>query len=256
MWARKGIFHHALSEADDGSVWAIGPGYNNLFSNVDAETGKTLREISFEGMTKANPELDIYGLRQRDFGEEFKWSEDEGGHWHVNDIDPLPAAFAGAFPQFEAGDLLISLRSINLVFVVSPTTQKIKWWRVGVTRRQHDPDWNADGTITIYDNNMHRKPSRIVRVDPKTMEFGTVYDGAKDGFYSRNRGKHQRLPGGNRLITIPEQSRVIEVTAAGEVVFEFYNAYLEPNPAALVLSEAVWVPEDFFDFKEPQKCGN
>ncbi len=51
------------------------------------------------------------------------------GQWHANDAEPLPKEYADAFPQFDAGDLLISFRNINLVFVASPTTGEIKWCR-------------------------------------------------------------------------------------------------------------------------------
>ena len=38
---------------------------------------------------------------------------------------------ASAFPQSRLGDLLLSLRNVNLLMVVDPGTQKVKWTRTG-----------------------------------------------------------------------------------------------------------------------------
>lgn len=175
-------------------------------------------------------------------------------HYHPNDIEPLPPDLAGSFPQFAVGDLLVSLRSINLIFVVDPDSLKVKWWRMGPWRRQHDPDWQQDGRITVYDNNMHRSPSRIVAISPQTFQTEVLANGTDLDFYSWNRGKHQITPGGNLLITIPNQGRVIELDQDGEIVFEFLNSFDQGSNENLLVSEALYLPEDFFEFEEFPSC--
>jgi hypothetical protein len=128
---------------------------------------------------------------------------------------------------------------------MNPETLKVKWWRQGLTRRQHDPDWNAKGTITVFNNNMHREYSNILEIDPVTMESKVLVDGRKYDFYSSARGKHQFLPGGGVLITSTLQGWVFETDSDGNVVFEFINTYEDGEN--LVVSEARFLPLDFFE---------
>ena len=161
-----------------------------------------------------------------------------------------------AFPQFNPGDLLISARSLNLIFVLDPSSQKIKWWRSGGWRRQHDPDWNATGTITLYNNNMHRQVSSIVEVNPTLYTQHELFDGSQGQFYSWMRGKHQLLPNGHLLITSPQQGRIFEVNQKGEIVFEFLNVYEQTHKVNLLVSEGKWLDPNYFDFDplHPPSC--
>ena len=55
------------------------------------------------------------------------------------------------------------------------------------------------------------------------QEVEIVWLYAADGFYSRHLSGAQRLPNGNTLITEGHHGRLIEVSADGEVVWEFVN---------------------------------
>ena len=263
QWSALGAYHHVVSlDKEDNTLWAFGPGDT---MQLDLANGEVLREISLQDIHNANPDVSIFTPRRRI----------SAGQWladpiHKNDLEPLPSEMAAAFPQFEPGDLLITHRSTNLIFVMDPDDLKVKWWRSGIVRRPHDADWQPDGTISIYDNNM-REPvegndgamddlnvtrySKIVSIDPKTYESWVAYDGARDNFYSGARGMHQVLPNGNILITSPHQGRIIEVDSKGDTVFEFLNTY--DDKEMLILSEVRWLPEDYFSFDvtDPTVCG-
>ncbi|MEM8842470.1 MAG: arylsulfotransferase family protein, partial [Pseudomonadota bacterium] len=201
VWAIPGRYHHAVTADDTGTtVWTfVG---NDKISQVKVSDGSVLREISTDDIIRANPMIDILEIRRdhlNDLGENTKFSP---GKWmadpfHFNDVDPLPTDIADRFDRFEAGDLLVSARSLNLVFVLDPDTFEIKWWRSGAVQRQHDPDWLPNGNIMVFNNRMSRDFSEIVQIDPSSMERQVVVDGRELDFYSRIRGKQQSLPDGS-----------------------------------------------------------
>lgn len=256
VWRTQGAFHHSISLGSDGTLWALGPTRENrkrkdCLVQLDQATGRILKSIPFSKLLEANPEIDIFSIRQMDESDHSAWVTGGGGQWHLNDIEPLTKELAPLYFGFKPGDLLVSLRSVDLVFVMDPNTLKVKWWRQGLTRRQHDPDWNQRGTITILNNNMHRGNSSIVEINPRTYKSQVLVDGKKYRFYTPIQGKHQILPEGGVLITSPQQGRVFEVDAKGKVVFEFLNLYDNQN-RLLCVSQAVLLPTDYF--RELPKC--
>lgn len=251
IWRVMGGFHHSIDLVDQSAFWVWGQEgtpsmYGEDMIEMRVEDGTVLRTISIEEMIAANPDIDIFGIRQLDSEQGSRWLQQGGGPFHQNDIDPLPSRLAAAYPEFEAGDLLISMRSINLIYVLDPDTLAVKWWRQGLTRRQHDPDWNDRGTITIFDNNMHRGNSHVVELDPQSLKSERILDGKDHHFYTWHRGKHQQLDSGHLLVTSSAQGRVFEVAPDGSVTFDFLNLY-SPEQGALVVSEARFLPVDYFE---------
>lgn len=250
LWRTRGPFHHSVTREGADAVWAWGAPDGSLeketpehMVKVAVADGRVLEAIFLDEVWPANPAIDPFAIRQRDQADGSFWEFDR---FHVNDVDPLPAELAVHYPQFEAGDLLISLRSINLVAVVAPQTLEVKWWRQGLVRRQHDPDWNDRGTITIFDNNMNRGYSRIQEIDPRTMASRIVVPGEPYDFYTWHRGKHDVLPNGGYLVTSTEQGRLFEVDGEGEVVFDFINRF-QQDSGYLAVSEGRFLPTDYFE---------
>ncbi len=249
IWRIEGGFSHCVTLDGAGNIWTMlyedsgSEVPDTILVKISFETGETLEKINVDDIMQANPYIDIFGIKQTDSREGSKWDFD---YWHLNDVEALPESLEPHYPNFDAGDLLVSLRSPNLVFVMDPETLEVKWWRQGLTRRQHDPDWNRNGTITIFDNNMHRGYSNIYELDPVTFESRIIVNGESYGFYTWWRGKHQYLQGGGVLVTSPDQGRVFEVDSEGKITFEFFNVYGEDNQL-LTLSEAIFLPTDFFE---------
>ena len=169
-----------------------------------------------EDIIAANPEIDILELRRLHANGEDTNERNTKGEWledsfHLNDVEPLPIALAGAFPQFTPGDLLVSARELNLLFVIDQETLRVKWWRVGDTQRQHDPDWEPNGKISVLNNRMSRDYSEIVDIDPRTYQRTVRLDGRDFDFYTRIRGEQQRLPDGHLVVTSTRQGRAFEI---------------------------------------------
>jgi hypothetical protein len=260
MWAVPGILDHAVSLDDSEQfIWTLDD--SEQIVKVATADGAIARRITMPEIVAANPTIDILGVRQEDPDKgndnsshvEHKWTDDP---FHLNDVEPLPAAIAGAFKGFQAGDLLVSARSLNLIFVLDPQTLTVRWWHSGSWRRQHDPDWQPTGEITVYDNRMNRAYSRIVSIVPATGETRVVFDGQQNGFYSRIRGKHQVTGAGTLLVASPQQGRVFEVERDGHVVFEMLNVRPGRDAFNYPLSEAVWLPSDTPVIKEDVTCEN
>jgi hypothetical protein len=261
IWAVPGPFGHTVSPDDTGQfVWVIRhSGEVEEVVKVATADGAIVRRISMADIAAANPTIDILEIRQEDASRgndnprniSDKWLQEP---FHLNDVEPLPAAMAQAFPGFQAGDLLISVRSLNLIFVVDPQTLEVRWWHSGSWRRQHDPDWQPTGEITLFDNRMNRDYSRIVSIVPSSREVKVLFDGRANDFYSRIRGKHQLTGAGTLLVTSPQQGRVFEVEPDGQGVFEMLNTRPGGGEFNYPLSEAIWFPSDAPQFEAGGQC--
>lgn len=258
LWVNKGRYHHVVTREGADSLWtwlsepwtdADGRKFvRETIVRIDAETGTEQRRISLEDDIVAKQNLHgLFALHTEENAKAVLYCCDA---FHPNDVEALPAEVAGAFPMFAAGDLLLSFRSLNMIAVIDPDSAALKWRRIGPWRRQHDPDWLADGTISVYDNGMGLGRSLIRRVDPQSGEVTTAYEASPaEDFYSFRRGKHQTLPNGNILITESERGRVLEVTPDGETVWVFSNRY-DVKRNGLVNS-AMLLPADFFANRFP-----
>ena len=256
QWATAGAFHHAVTLDDKKqTIWTL---MGTRILQMAVDDGSVMKEIRTGAVIAENPTIDILEIRRVHSNDDTGNTRNSKDPWmkdpfHFNDVDPLPAEIADRFPEFEAGDLLISARSLNLVFVMNPETLKIKWWRSGATKRQHDPDWRASGDISILNNRMNRDFSEILLINPSNFNASQAFSGQKNSFYTRIRGKHQWLDDGTLIVSSPQQGRIFEVGADDEVVFELANTYPDDEAKNLIVSEMKWLPTDFFNL-ELWKC--
>lgn len=251
IWIKNGAFHHLISDDEDGSLWTwrgegTAYGQYQYIVNFDPKTGSTIKEISLvDDIIRAlGPDSIVFSVRP-DFNPR-KFEKDPPARedlFHPNDVEVLRSDLEQRFPDFEAGDLLLSFRNLNLVAVLDPDTNQLKWWSHGPWRDQHDPDYTADGKISVYNNNFFRGSSEIVKIDPSTREITSelVYL----NFRSPWMGVHQYLPNGNLLLVSPREGRGIVLTRNGEKIFEFNNV-LSDDYNGLV-ENGLWLPENFFE---------
>ena len=251
QWSAGGEYHHAVTlDETKKSVWTFS-GYETI-AQVSVNDGKVLTEFSMDEVIANNPTLDLLEIRRKHSNDLGINSRDTEGVWlydkfHFNDVDPLPSGLADVYPQFNRGDLLVSARSLNLIFVLDPTTLEIKWWRVGFVQRQHDPDWTGNGEIIVLNNRMSRDYSEIISINPQTFEKKTILDGRATNFYTRIRGKQQLLKNGNLIITSSQQGRAFEVNKDGEIAFDIVNQKPDSDDTNYAVSELKWFPPQQFD---------
>lgn len=191
------------------------------------------------------------------------------GHWfrhqmdwdreivHLNKVEELPSAIANDFPMFEAGDLALSIRELNLVMIISPHTREIKWWHIGPWLRQHDPEFIPHGKLLVFNNNIYpalldsvsdgnrNNVSNIIEFDFAADNYRIVY-GERKGqtLLTTLRGKHELTRRNGLLVTEFEGGRVFETDVTGHIIWEYINRYDADEVAAV--SEARLYPVDYF----------
>lgn len=246
-WQLPAGGHHSIARAEDGTFWISGlakesrttstqypdgfPGLDDpvwieQLHHVSAE-GELLNRINVLDLLYAN-DLERYIVKawQPQTGADQPRAKDLT---HLNDVEPLPSSMADEYPLFEAGDLVVSLRKLSLVFVFDPDTGTVKWHTSDPLIMQHDPDFIGGGWIGIFDNNRDFTKrgtmlggSRIVAVQPHTdsveIRFPTP---ASKLLYTKSQGMWQQLPNGNMLLAEAKAGRILEVAPDGRTVWEW-----------------------------------
>ncbi|WP_420587426.1 arylsulfotransferase family protein [Ruegeria sp.] len=268
IWKNDSRAHHALTLDGSGGFWVpiyvdkytadtlvpYGDGYHfDAIARFDLETGQQTDFVDLVQVLTDNGLEGMMAIRQ---------TPDDVAH--LNDVDILSSEMADAFPDFDAGDLLLSFRKFNQIWVLDGESHQLKWYITGPMIGQHDPDFQSDGTITLFDNRSGGKPdaaygfrgnrggSRILRIDPVSRDVTTVFDGSgEEAFYSLYRGKHQILENGNILLAETDRGRAFEVTPDGNVVWEVINGY--DDEAVFWMMDALRYPLSYGDFVD-QGC--
>jgi hypothetical protein len=237
QWQLPERGHHSIERDSEGHFWIPGLGserrrgserYPDGYPGLDLVWIEPIMNVSAEGevLDKINV-LDVLyenGL-QRHF---VKTGSYRGDVTHMNDAEPLSPSMAGEYPLFEAGDLLVSLRNIDLVFVVDPETREVKWSTSDPFHSQHDPDFVGNGWIGVFDNARDFNGgemlggSRIVGLRPHTGEEEVWFPTeTSERFYTPAGGKWQQLENGNMLLVEARAGRVVEVDSTGRTVWEW-----------------------------------
>jgi hypothetical protein len=159
---------------------------------------------------------------------------DSRSEWtHANGIAELPD-----------GNMLVSFRNISTIVRINRRSGAIDW-KMGPPplSGQHAPTPLPNGNILVFDNGPFRADtgvqpfSRALEIDPRTNAVVWKYqDGTAPGsnhfFFSSRISNAQRLPNGNTLINEGLYGRLFEVTADGDVVWEYVNPHFGPASAA------------------------
>ncbi len=245
LWRLEPPTHHSLFRDEEGNFWASGlkrikgdavkqykidfpgiakPYVDETIVKISPE-GEILKEISllkaFYSNEKYRPLLWKYKRTQTHQGDIF----------HMNDAEVLNPSLADKFPGLEPWDVVVSLKKLNTIAILNQDGE-IKWLSEGDFNEQHDPDFEPDGRLVIFNNNMDfskngeylggSKIQAIAYDDSYAMEQLYPVAGSPR-FYTKAGGKHQLTLNGNRMITEAQTGRAIEVTPEGEIVWEWIN---------------------------------
>jgi hypothetical protein len=229
--------------ADDLAQKLIGWGrhYNNSILKVSTE-GEILSEFSvLQAVTDAGLEHALYSSL-------LEFMPDPT---HLNDVELVNEALAEKIGDVRAGDLLVSLRSMDMLAILDQEDGRLKWHKQGPWVHQHDADVMSDGSIEIFNN---RKKivgpwvtgSQILSYDATTDTTNVLHPVAEeDRFHSDIMGAQQRLENGNLLITETLAGRAFEVGPGGKVVWDYRLPY--DDETASLFEVVMRIPPDFFE---------
>jgi hypothetical protein len=245
QWRLTEKNHHSIARGENGTFWIPGvrrgdnaqsyPGLENPWADrilhVSGE-GEILDDISVLDILYQN-DLERYIAKAR--------ATNLGDVTHLNDVEPLRSSMADEYPTFEAGDLVVSLKRLDLVFVFDPESLEVKWHVREPFIGQHDPDFTGDGWIGLFDNNIDGTKegtmlggSRIVSFQPHTDSTKVRFPTSNsDLFYTQTQGKWQELENGNMLLAETAAGRVVEVDPEGNSVWEFVEPGASLTKASL-----------------------
>lgn len=150
----------------------------------------------------------------------------KGDIFHTNTVEVLDGRHAERSPVFSRGNVLISVRQLDVVAILDPDQRKIVWAASRGWRRQHDPLLLESGNMLVFDNLGDGGKSRVIEFDPLTGEVAWTYDNREGRVLSTDEcGAVHRLPNGNTLIVESLNGRAIEVTRDKRIVWEYYNPH-------------------------------
>jgi hypothetical protein len=149
--------------------------------------------------------------------------------FHTNALFEIDADYTHLHPAFEKGNLLTSMRHLEVIAVLDTDTYEVVWAFDGDFAKQHDPQvvTQPEPRILVFDNRGGpRETSRVLEYAlPDMVETWRYQATPPTDFETGVCGHAQRLPNGNTLINESTKGRVFEVTREGEVVWDWRTSF-------------------------------
>ncbi len=239
VWRWPGNYHHDVEVSSGGTVHAIRsivdrsvPDLHPRRKIMDdaivelSPAGETLRVFSLVDMVRFDPGLWLEAREVARTARPGTPGSESIDVFHVNTVELVRERIPiGEGLVFERGDILFCARNLDLIGVIDAKSGRIKWhWGSGELGHPHMPTLLPDGRVMVFDNGPKRGYSRVLSVSPATSQVVWEYKAKPPrAFFSRTRGSAEPLPNGNVLITESDRGHVFEITADGQVVWEYWN---------------------------------
>ena len=247
--------HHDLEYLDNGNVIILCREYvdrPDIYVPQPTDPAPTTKsdcyiEVNPDGETVWEWHADRHALKLPEFVDR-SFPRDHRDWAHTNTVEVIPDNASGRKdPRFRQGNVIFSMRTISTIGVIDKATGDVVWaFGPGVLEYQHMPTMLDNGHLLIFDNGCDTGRTRIIELDPLTskIEWEYIAD-PPESFFSFARGSSQRLPNGNTHIADSDNGRLFEVTADGEMVWEFVNPDLKKNGRRQELYRSMRHPREF-----------
>lgn len=232
LWAYPARAHHDLFTTAAGDIWLLTtekrilpeihktkPIFDDHIVILD-QNGKEKRKISLVDCFK-NSKYSFYLNKVKRENPDAVALD----IFHTNAIKILDGRVANDNKAFQKGNVLVSVRELNLLAVIDPEKATVLWVTEGPWKAQHEPIVLRNGNILLFDNRGGGTFSRVLEFHPNfpTNILWSYSALPPESFYSPIVGSQQRLSNGNTLITDTAGGRAFEVDSGNKIVWEYYN---------------------------------
>ncbi|MFT5232507.1 MAG: hypothetical protein ACI9UK_000387 [Candidatus Krumholzibacteriia bacterium] len=248
VWSYAGACHHDLDLAADGSIYILTREARVLprFHPRKPVLLDFITHLSPDGIELAKIDV-MEAFANSIYASYLGLLGEAGDIFHTNTLELLDGSLAHESPAFKEGNFLISIREIGVVAIIDPQVKQVVWALSGMWQAQHQPTLLENGNLLIFDNQGHFGQSKVVELDPLTQQIVWEFSNSSEApFYSETCGSSQRLENGNTLITESDNGRAFEISAAGDIVWEFRNPQRTgtENQYIAAILEMVALPQD------------
>jgi len=247
-WAVANNAHHDVRELPGGELLVL-TREAHVNAKIDAsrpiledylvtlgENGEELSRLSLVDAFLQSEYRDLFNARKTQVGDIM----------HTNTISILDGSHP-ELPWNRPGGVLTSMRNMDCVAVVDLASGLVAEAWLGDWEAQHEPRLLDNGNILLFDNLGADGVSRVIEIDPldETLEW-EYRSGNLEMLWSPTCGTASRLSNGNTLIVESDNGRALEVTQAGEIVWEFHNPARagENQEYVATLYDLIRLPDD------------
>jgi hypothetical protein len=226
IWAKLNHAHHDLQVLANNDIFILTrkverhARHNILVDYVTLlnSKGELISEVSlFQAIKDSQFESEIFGNKKL-----------RGDLLHTNSLEQLNEKQARLFKDAQAGDVLISMRNVDCLAIVRPSSKEVVWAFRDIFKQQHYARVSPDlSSLVLFDNYGAKTTSRVLIYSLPDLKF-KYRIGAKEigrGFFTRTLGLAQPLPNGNYLIAESEGGRIYESDKDGKPLWRYSNPH-------------------------------
>ena len=236
-WDGRLLWYHELSGDDDfphhDVIWTERGNVLVLARDREGESDY-IEEVSRGGRV-------LWQWRSSDYlDSDFPyWDRESSDPTHINSIRELPPNrwFDGGDERFRPGNILVSARNLNTIFIIDKRTGDVVWQYSRRLDHQHEalmvPEGQmGSGLVLLFNNGLKNlyeyRRSLLQAINP--ISGSEVWSYQHRYFFSAVAGSQQVLPNGNLLIGSSHGGRAFEITPAGAIVWQWIPPYLPMRP--------------------------
>lgn len=225
LWVRFGGFHHDLDVQNDGTIYVLTREAHIVSRyNPNEPILEDFIAVLDSGGNETSRVSILDALANSEYAPLLGRAEQSGDIFHTNTIEVLDGRIADELPGFRAGNVLVTMRELDLIAVVDMDAARVVWALSSSWDAPHQATLLEDGDIMVFDNRGNEGASRVIRFDPVTRDIVWIFKGERPvDFHSQECGSNHSLENGNTLIVESDRGKAFEVTPDGAIVWKYIN---------------------------------